>query len=142
MGALLYAFPPEAPFRVGQMHNRLAISTATAVIAGSAFDTLDEQQVTGLITAIGMRIGRAAALVTDRYNLAGYPLSHAIIKDEILAPELVDQPLFPDRIRIVNDPAFEMIDIRKPLMQQPGAGLFTPDATGAVHNYRAAFFIL
>lgn len=130
------------PLRRGQVDNCLAISTTAAFIVDGTFLTLDEQQVTAFITAIGMRIGGSAALMTSSDDLPADPLSHPVVKDKIFAPELVVQPLFPDCISIMNDPAFEMVDIREPLVQQPGAGFLTPDPSGAVHNDRVFLLVL
>jgi|SRR5580692_6206246 hypothetical protein len=116
------------------MNNRLAFTTAAAFISDGTRIALNKQQVTGSITAIRMRIGRPATLMANGNDLPGDSLAHPAVKDKILAPELVDQPLLPDRVGIVDDPTLEMVDIREPLVQQPGAGFLATDPAGAVHD--------
>src|SRR5580658_9048257 len=124
------------------MDNCLALSTAAAFVPRGAFGTLDEQQMTAFVSAIRMCIGRPAALMTSSNDLFGDPLPHPVVKNKIFAPEFVDQPLFPDRIGIVDDPALKVINIPEPLMQQPGAGFLAPDTACAVHNDRAFLLVL
>src|SRR6476469_8137325 len=90
--------------------------------------------MTAIIAAIRMRICRSAALMTLGNHLIADPFAQAVIKNEIFTLELILQSLLFYFIGIMNNSAFKMKYIFKPLMKQVCTGLFTADATGAVHN--------
>jgi len=117
MGPLVYPFAKGEALGFRQSIDGLADVTATAFIAGSTFRALDEQQMTAFIAAIGVGIGRAAALMTAGDDLAADAFAKAVVEYEILSFKFIFQPLFPDGIGIVDNAAFEMINVCKSLMQ-------------------------
>src|SRR5258705_1071512 len=129
MGAVIDAFPPDFFLLLREMGGLLAGFAATAFIPGSAVGTLDKQEVTAFVTAVGMCVGRPAALVTTGNDLLADAFPQAVVEDEILPPELVFQPFFLYGIGVMDDASFQVKDIVKPFMQEIGAGFFTADAS-------------
>ena len=70
-------------FFFGQMQELLALSRAAFFVLCSAVRALNEEQVTGFVAAIGMRIAACAALVTVADDLVGDALAQPLVKDEI-----------------------------------------------------------
>ena len=100
---------PQQPLLLHwQMDSRLAPRTTTALIFLRAGRTLNKQQMTPLIPAIGMRIGRLPALMTTRDHFITDALPHPVVKNKILPPELIFQPLLFYGIGIVDDPALQV----------------------------------
>src|SRR5258708_38468393 len=124
------------------MDRLLAGRAAASFIPGRTFLTLDKEQVTAFSAAIGVGIGRFAALVTAGDDLPADTFAEAIVKDKILALELVFQPFLLYHVRIVDDPPFQVEDIGKTLVKQVGAGLLTAYPTGTVRDIFAVFFVL
>src|SRR5438067_2334330 len=105
-----------------------AFHAAAAFKLLSAVGALNEEQVTAFIPAVGMIVGRGAALVAAGDHVAGNPLAEALIEDEILADEFQRQMLLARAARIFDDASLELEDIPKTVMKQVCAGLFAPDA--------------
>src|ERR1700722_8658890 len=105
------------------MDRLLAGRAATTLIFLRTGRTLDEQQMTTLIPAIGMHICRLPTLMTVRDDLSADALTHPVVKYKILPPELILQSLFPHRIGVVDDAPFQVEYISETLVQQIGTGL-------------------
>ena len=112
-----------------QMYRLLANRAATPLIGSRTVRTLDKQQVTALIPAIRMGVCRLTALVTTGDDLPADPFPKTIVKDKVLAPELVLQPLLLHLIGIIDDSPFQVEDIVKALVKQVSAGLLATDPT-------------
>src|ERR1700754_3368722 len=97
--------------------------------------------MTTLVPAVRMSVRRLAALVTAGDDLPADPFPQTIVKDKVLSPELVLQPLLPDGIGIIDDPPFQMIDIGKTLVKQVGAGLLATDPARTIHDDLAVLLV-
>src|SRR6186713_226992 len=112
----------------------LAFRAAAAFESGGAVRALDEEEVTAFIPAVGMGIGRLAALVTGGNDLSTDPFAQPVIEDEILSFKFIFQSFLLYGICIVDDAAFQVKDVGKALVQQVGAGFFATDAPCTVHD--------
>jgi len=134
MRAFIDAFPQLLLLGLGKVDGLLAGRAAAAVIPGGTVGALNKKEVAGLIAAVGMGVGGAAALVTAGNDLLADALSQAIVKDKVLAPELVFQSLFLYGVGIMDDASFQVKDVIETFMEQVGAGFFTANAARAVHD--------
>src|SRR2546423_2526269 len=117
MCAFIETFPPGFLLLPGEADGLQAGFAAAAFVPGGAAGALDEQQVTAFITAVGMCVGRQAALVTAGNDLLADAFPQAVVKYEILPLELVFQPLFLYGIGVMDDASFQVKDIIKSFMQ-------------------------
>src|SRR5882757_11386133 len=127
MPALVDAFPQFFLFFRGQVEGVQAGLAATPLVFGGAGRTLNEQQMTGFIPAIGVGIGRLAALMATGNDLFGDALAQAIVEYKVLSFEFIFQPLLFYGIRIMDNSPFQVKYIFKALVQEEGAGLFATD---------------
>ena len=86
-----------------------------------------------------MGVARFAALMTVGDDVVGNAFATPIIENEIFPYKFIFQlPLF-DLSGVIDDAAFELVHLFKPLVLVVRARLFTADAAGSVHDQ---FFIL
>lgn len=119
-----------------------AFGRTAIVISCFALLTLNEQQVAGDICTVGVVITGFSALVALSDNIFRYSFCPTLIEHEILADELVLEPLLSYLTGIFYDPAIELMHIRIALMLEPCTGFFTADAPGAVHDNVLVFVTL
>jgi len=81
-----------------------------------------------------MMVERLSTLVALRYYVIRNALCQAFIKYEVDAFELIVQALLLYLVRILNDAAFQVINIRKTFVLEEGRSLLATDATGAIHR--------
>ena len=81
-----------------------------------------------------MRVAGLATYVALCYDIFRNTFAQAVIKHEVLSPELVFQPLFLYGIGIMDDAPFQVKDIGKSLMEEISAGFFTTYSSRTVHD--------
>jgi hypothetical protein len=81
--------------------------------------TLNEEQVAGVVYAIGMGIGRVSALVANRNDVRGDAFAAAFVKNKVFADEFVFDPLFFAVVGVFDDATFELVNICKTAVLEP-----------------------
>jgi len=125
-----------------KLNEGIAGFTAAPAIFFCAGRTLDEEQMTGTVDAVGMGIAGVAALVTNRYHIITDAFAQAIVKYKVLAYENIIQLFFLYLMCIVDDTSFQVIHMLKAMVQHIGTGFFAPDPSCAVHDDIPVFVFL
>src|SRR5262245_59580258 len=99
------------------MDHVLALLAATPIVFPGTLITLNKQKMTAAIHAVGMRIGRLAALMTPGDNVFRDPLSQPLVEHKILPDELALQTLFLYLSCIVDDSSLEVKHVVEPVVQ-------------------------
>jgi hypothetical protein len=121
-------------FFLRQMYKILAFLTTAAFILLPAIVALDKQQVTTIVGAIRMVICRVTTLVATGNNIGCNALPKSVVEHKVFSNELTVKPVFLYLFGIIDNAAFEVKYILKPMMQHIGTGFFAADTAGAVHN--------
>ena len=95
-----------------------------------------------IVQAVSMGVARRAALMTVRDNVIGDPLAHPFIKDKVFANETHRQPLLTGATGVLDDATLDVPDLIEAVMLHPGAGFFTANAAGAIHDNFLVFMVL
>lgn len=106
---------------------------ATAVLLG-AFFALNEEEVAHDVGAVDVGVAGLAALMAAGDDLVADALAQAFVKDKVFAAKLIWQPLLPGVVGILDDAAFQLIDLVKAFVLEVGRGFFAAYAAGAVHH--------
>jgi len=130
MGCLTF-FPA---FLFGEPHVIPACIAAASFHFPATSITLDEKQVAGIAGAVYMDIAGLSADVAMGENVRTDALSQPVVKNEILAQELILDPHLPYLLHIIDDTPFQVEYIFESPVQHPGACFFAPDAPGAIHD--------
>ena len=109
------------------------LAGTTAIVLFSTFITLNKQQVTAMILAVGMGISGFAALMTMTYDVFRNSFAESFIEDEIFSDEFIFEILFFYLAGVVDDSAFQLKNIFETFILHPGTGFLATNATGAVH---------
>ena len=120
----------------------LAGFAAAAIILFCAGFALNKQQMAAIIQAVGMRIAGRSALVALTDNIIADAFPEPVVEYKVLTPEFVGQMLLLHCIGVVNNSTFEMENIFEAIVQHPGTGFFTADATRAIHDNVLIFLFL
>ena len=95
-----------------------------------------------IVQAVSMGVARRAALMTVRDNVIGDPLAHPLIKDKVFTNEAHRQPLLAGATGVLDDATLDVPDLIEAVMLHPGAGFFTANAAGAIHDNFLVFMVL
>jgi hypothetical protein len=116
------------------MNKILAFLTAATFILLAAAFALDKQQMASVVGTVCMIIGWVTTLVTTGNNIGRNTLPQPVVEHKVLSNELAVEPVFLYLFGIIDNAAFQVKNILKPMMQHVRTGFFTTDTTGAVHN--------
>ena len=98
--------------------------------------------MTGFIGTIDMDITGLSALMTMSDDILRDPLSQPIVEHKILSNEFALETLLFYLSCVVDDSAFQMVNMIKAFMQQVSARFFTTNTTGAIHDNIFVLFVL
>src|SRR4051812_13343295 len=102
------------------MDKLLAFFAATTFIFSFALITLDKKQMTGIVYAVHVGVGRFAALMTMGYDLIRYSFTQSLIKHKIFSMKFIGQPLFLYLVSVMNDTPFQMKNIFESFVEHKG----------------------
>ena len=101
--------------------------------------TLNKEQMTGFVAAVGVVVVGLPALVALGNNIGTDAFAQPLIKNKIFADKLIGQVLGLGLPRVFNNSAFQLIYLLKPFVAEIGRGLFAADAPGALEQNRFLF---
>src|SRR5690606_37415434 len=111
-----------------------ALVGATALIFSSTLLTLDEQEMTTVVPAVGVVITGTTALVTFRYYFRRYAFSKAFVENEVLPDEFVLEPFVLNFLCVFYDAAVKLKHVLESEMVHPCTGFLASDPARAIHQ--------
>lgn len=119
-------------FRKGKERGTLV--RATAIVLFCTGRALYEKNMTVIVGAIHVYIGRVPALVTMCYDIITDPFTQTLVENEIDPQKFVFQTTCPHLPVVLNDTTFQLENIVETSVLHVGTRFFTANTTGTVHE--------
>jgi len=125
----------------GQLGKIGALAGAALPVFFCTIGALDEEEMAGVVGAVGVVITGLAALVAFGDDFVGDAFAKAFVEDEIFTDKFIGQAELLALAGIFDDAAFHHEHVVESFVQHVGAGFFAADTAGAIHDDIAVFFV-